>query len=149
MAALAEALALACSQGYVRVFADEGPPVATLLAPADRSPAVQRGGRGDPARLPGPAAAPLGTQNTAPNAGRGSVTAAPRLVEQLTNRELGMLAAGRSNPAIASQLVVTLDTVKKHVSHVLGQARRGQPHRGRQPRTRASLSFRASSILMA
>ena len=32
MAALAEALALACPQGYVRVFADEGPPVATLLA---------------------------------------------------------------------------------------------------------------------
>jgi len=29
--------------------------------------------------------------------------------------------AGRSNQAIASQLVVTLDTVKKHVSHVLGK----------------------------
>jgi LuxR family transcriptional regulator, maltose regulon positive regulatory protein len=32
---------------------------------------------------------------------------------------LGLLAAGRSNQAIAGQLVVTLDTVKKHVSHVL------------------------------
>ena len=31
----------------------------------------------------------------------------------------GLLAAGRSNQAIAGQLVVTLDTVKKHVSHVL------------------------------
>jgi len=31
-----------------------------------------------------------------------------------------MLAVDRSNQAIASQLVVTLDTVKKHVSHVLG-----------------------------
>jgi LuxR family maltose regulon positive regulatory protein len=30
-----------------------------------------------------------------------------------------MLAAGRSNEAIADQFVVTLDTVKKHVSHVL------------------------------
>jgi ATP/maltotriose-dependent transcriptional regulator MalT len=30
-----------------------------------------------------------------------------------------MLAAGRSNQAIASQLVVALDTVKKHVGHVL------------------------------
>ena len=30
-----------------------------------------------------------------------------------------MLAAGRSNRAIATQLVVSLDTVKKHVSHVL------------------------------
>jgi len=50
--------------------------------------------------------------------------AVPGLVEQLTSRELDvlvMLAAGRSNQAIAGQLVVTLDTVKKHVSHVLGK----------------------------
>jgi LuxR family maltose regulon positive regulatory protein len=48
----------------------------------------------------------------------------PGLVEQLTGREvevLQMLAAGRSNQAIASELVVTLGTVKKHVSHVLGK----------------------------
>ena len=32
---------------------------------------------------------------------------------------LELLAAGASNQGIASQLVVTLDTVKKHVSHVL------------------------------
>jgi LuxR family maltose regulon positive regulatory protein len=32
-----------------------------------------------------------------------------------------MLAGGRSNQAIATELVVTLDTVKKHVSHVLGK----------------------------
>jgi len=30
-----------------------------------------------------------------------------------------MLAAGRSNQAIAGHLVVTLDTVKKHVTHLL------------------------------
>ena len=40
--------------------------------------------------------------------------------------------------AIARELVVTLDTVKKHVGHVPGQARRGQPHRGRRPGTPAS-----------
>ena len=34
---------------------------------------------------------------------------------------LAMLAAGRSNQAIAGELVVTLDTVKKHVGHVLGK----------------------------
>ena len=41
-----------------------------------------------------------------------------------TSRELEvleMLAAGRSNQAIAGELVVTLDTVKKHVGHVLGK----------------------------
>jgi LuxR family maltose regulon positive regulatory protein len=46
------------------------------------------------------------------------------LIEQLTPRELEvleMLAAGRSNQAIASRLVVTPDTVKKHVSHILGK----------------------------
>jgi LuxR family maltose regulon positive regulatory protein len=46
------------------------------------------------------------------------------MIEQLTSRELEvleMLAAGRSNQAIASRLVVTVDTVKKHVSHLLGK----------------------------
>jgi LuxR family maltose regulon positive regulatory protein len=50
--------------------------------------------------------------------------AVPGLVEQLTSRELEvlrMLAAGKPNLAIAGQLVVTLDTVKKHVSHILGK----------------------------
>ena len=46
------------------------------------------------------------------------------MVERLTARELevlGLLAAGRSNQAIAAELVITLDTVKKHVTHVLGK----------------------------
>ena len=46
----------------------------------------------------------------------------PGIVDPLTSRELEvltMLAAGRSNQAIAGELVVTLDTVKKHVSHIL------------------------------
>ena len=41
MTALAGALTLACPQGYVRVFADEGPPMATLLG---RLIAAQRSG---------------------------------------------------------------------------------------------------------
>ena len=35
-----------------------------------------------------------------------------------------LLAAGRSNQRIAHELVVALDTVKKHVTHVLGDTRR-------------------------
>jgi LuxR family transcriptional regulator, maltose regulon positive regulatory protein len=122
--ALAAALGLACPQGCVRVFADEGPPMAALLA---RLIAAQRSGvaaaevpLGCLARLQ----RALGAQDIAPDAGRGSVTGVPGLVEPLTSRELEvleMLAAGRSNQAIASQLVVTLDTVKKHVSHILGK----------------------------
>ena len=40
----------------------------------------------------------------------------------LTARELEVLqqlAAGRSNLAIAEELVITLDTVKRHVTHIL------------------------------
>jgi LuxR family maltose regulon positive regulatory protein len=80
LAALAEAVALAAPEGYVRVFQDEGAPLAALL---DRL-------------------APAGRR---------------------------LLAAGRSNREIAEELVVALDTVKKHVSHVLdklGAANRTQ-----------------------
>jgi len=66
----------------------------------------------------------LSAQDIVPDAGRGGVTAVPGLVEPLTSRELevlAMLAAGRSNQAIARELVVTLDTVKKHVGHVLAK----------------------------
>jgi LuxR family transcriptional regulator, maltose regulon positive regulatory protein len=121
--ALAEALTLACPLGYVRVFADEGPPMAALLT---RLIKTQRAGRapgiplGCLARLkrafdPGPAA-------SAP--ARAAAAAVPSLVDPLTSRELevlGLLATGKSNPAIAGQLVVTLDTVKKHVGHLLGK----------------------------
>jgi LuxR family transcriptional regulator, maltose regulon positive regulatory protein len=40
---------------------------------------------------------------------------------------LGLVAAGRANQEIADELVVTLETVKKHLSHVfdkLGAANR-------------------------
>jgi LuxR family maltose regulon positive regulatory protein len=43
------------------------------------------------------------------------------LIEPLTERELEvlrLLAAGRLNRQIAQELVVTLETVKKHTSHI-------------------------------
>ena len=47
------------------------------------------------------------------------------MVDPLTSRwvpeVLGMLAVGQPNQAIARQLAVTLDTVKKHVGHLLGK----------------------------
>ncbi|HEX5289958.1 MAG TPA: LuxR C-terminal-related transcriptional regulator, partial [Streptosporangiaceae bacterium] len=116
--ALADALMLACPQGYVRGFADEGPPMAALLA---RLIAAQRSGSGFGAAAEVPLGClarlqrALSTQRVTPEVG---------LVDPLTSRELEvleMLAVGASNQAIASQLVVTLDTVKKHVSHVLSK----------------------------
>jgi LuxR family transcriptional regulator, maltose regulon positive regulatory protein len=53
-------------------------------------------------------------------------------VAALSAREvevLQLLAAGKSNPAIAEELVITLDTVKRHVTHILdklGAANRTQ-----------------------
>lgn len=46
------------------------------------------------------------------------------LIEPLTPRELevlGFIAAGRRNHDIAQELVVTIDTVKSHVSKILGK----------------------------
>jgi LuxR family transcriptional regulator, maltose regulon positive regulatory protein len=49
-------------------------------------------------------------------------TVVPGLVEALSGRELEvlrLLAAGKRNQQIAEELVVALNTVKKHVTHVL------------------------------
>ena len=124
--ALAGLLSLAGPRGYVRVFADEGPPMAALLG---QLVAAQRTGQRE-GRIPIGYLARLNrafdtaTAKSESDPRRGSAPTAPGIVEPLTNRELEvlqMLAAGQSNQAIASQLVVTLDTVKKHVSHLLGK----------------------------
>ena len=121
--ALAGTLMLACPQGYVRVFADEGPPMAALLG---RLIAAQRAGQA-PAEVPFGYLARLqrafGAGLPAPGPGRDTAVV-PGIVDPLTGRELEvlkMLAAGRSNQSIAGELVVSLDTVKKHVGHVLGK----------------------------
>jgi LuxR family maltose regulon positive regulatory protein len=108
---LAEALMLACPQGYIRVFADEGPPMAALVG---RLIAAQRT-RQQAADVPLDYLARL---RRAFDAGRPAEAPVAGLIDPLTSRELEvlrMLAAGRSNQAIAHELVVTLDTVKKHV----------------------------------
>jgi LuxR family transcriptional regulator, maltose regulon positive regulatory protein len=104
--ALTESLTLAARHGHIRVFADEGAPMRALLtqlsaARSDRSPAHLAA----VLRASGPAGA-----------------AQPGLDEPLTDRELDVLrlvAAGKSNQRIAHDLVLALDTVKKHVTHVL------------------------------
>jgi LuxR family maltose regulon positive regulatory protein len=122
--ALAGALTLGCPQGYVRVFADEGAPMAALLG---RLVAAKKAGhaatRGVPLGCLAQVLRAFGGKDDMQGAGR-SAAAVPGLVEQLTARELEvlvLLAAGASNPRIAEQLVVSLDTVKKHVSHLLGK----------------------------
>ena len=103
--ALTEALLLACLQGHVRVFADEGPPMAALLG---KLIAAQRTGQAAaevPLGYPGPAPARirrLRARHGGPWARH--PPAMPGIVEPLTARELevlGLLAAGRLNQAIA------------------------------------------------
>jgi LuxR family transcriptional regulator, maltose regulon positive regulatory protein len=146
LTALAEALALAGPEGYVRVFVDEGVPMARLLG---RLAGTHRAGEvALPAAVPpdyldrlarafqpgGPRAATPTTHRLAGVAG---------LLEPLTTRELevlGLLAAGRSNQQIADELVVTVDTVKSHVGHILDKL-------GAANRTQAVARARALGLL--
>ena len=66
----------------------------------------------------------FGGKGNLQGAGPDAAAALPGLVEQLTGRELevlALLAAGSPNPRIAEQLVVALGTVKMHASHLLGK----------------------------
>jgi LuxR family maltose regulon positive regulatory protein len=134
LGALVEGLTLGAPEGYLRVFVDEGPPMAALLrqllaarrhqrpAPADTVPSEYLARLIDAFEQNG---LPI-----RPAVGRRVVVAG--LVEPPTTRELevlGLLAAGASNRAIAEQLVVSQETVKKHLSHLfnkLGVANRTQ-----------------------
>jgi LuxR family transcriptional regulator, maltose regulon positive regulatory protein len=129
LTALAEVLALARPEGYVRVFADEGPPMAALLQrlirarQPGRAAAASRAAREHLNRVVQAFRSPMGRPE-----GAAAVAMGP--IEPLTKRELevlGLIAAGRPNQEIADQLVVTLETVKKHTSHIfskLGAANR-------------------------
>jgi LuxR family maltose regulon positive regulatory protein len=127
LADLAEALVLGAPEGFVRTFADEGTTMAPLLSELlvgrrlDHFVGTSVVPRGYLARLA--AAFDRIGAPVLPAPRRGAV-AAPGLVEALSARErevLALLAEGRSNLAIADELVITLDTVKRHVSHVLAK----------------------------
>jgi LuxR family transcriptional regulator, maltose regulon positive regulatory protein len=116
---LARALALAEPEGYVRTFADEGPPMAALLS--EVLEAQQRG------RLaPDVPAYYLRKLSVAleRDASSAAAPADAELREPLSERELEvltLLAAGKSNRQIARELYVALSTVKTHVKNVYGK----------------------------
>ncbi len=131
LAVLADALARGAPEGYLRVFVDEGAAMATLLGTLLTTPAKPVAVQVPPDFLDRLLEAfEQAGQAALPRSRRGA--ALPGLVAALSARELEvlqLLAAGRSNPAIAEELVVTLDTVKRHVTHILdklGAANRTQ-----------------------
>ena len=124
LALLAGTLALAAPEGHIRVFLNEGVVVADLLRTLlvgrrlDHLAGPQAVPRAFTTRL----AAAFERQGTPvlPTAPPGAV-AVPGLVEPLSRRErevLGLVAAGRPNLAIAAELFIGLDTVKRHVTHI-------------------------------
>jgi LuxR family maltose regulon positive regulatory protein len=129
LSTLASALELACPRGYVRVFADEGTPMNELLG---QLAAAQRAGQAQPSSVPADYlarvrqafAAKPAMLRTAAGSEAGTRAAIPGLSEPLTERELEvlmLLATGRSNQRITRDLTVSLDTTKKHVSHILAK----------------------------
>jgi LuxR family maltose regulon positive regulatory protein len=114
LSTLEEALALAASEGYIRLFVDEGAAMMALLRLA-----LERGnvpeyvvtllsafGEQQPPDLLIPAVRPS------------------RLAEALTEREhevLRLLLEGASNREIAHRLVVSVNTVKRHVYNLSGK----------------------------
>ncbi|MBL8055827.1 MAG: hypothetical protein JNK29_03970, partial [Anaerolineales bacterium] len=125
LAALEKALVLGRPAGLVRTFLDEGEPLAKLLYQAK----VRQLGAGYPAELLS------GMDQTS----RPAPPPAQLLIEPLTLREievLRLIEAGCSNQDIAARLVLSLPTVKRHISNIynkLGAANRAQAiARGRE-----------------
>jgi LuxR family transcriptional regulator, maltose regulon positive regulatory protein len=114
---LAHALSLAEPEQPVRVFADEGQPVATLL---EKALAMQRKGQLAWRVSPEYAArllAALG-QYSAPTPVRRSVLP---LGDALTERELEvlcLLADGLESGEIAERLVIAVETARKHIKNI-------------------------------
>jgi LuxR family maltose regulon positive regulatory protein len=113
-AALRDALSMAEPEQHLRIFVDAG----TRLRPLLEKLMQRQGGR-FVQYVHGMLARGRPVQ-TASSPTVGSAT----LVDPLSERELevlGLLATGISNQQIAAELVVSVDTVKKHVSHILGK----------------------------
>jgi LuxR family maltose regulon positive regulatory protein len=149
----ARLLALTEPQGYLRVYLDEGEPMRqallALLTPhalaastttyiSKLLAAFEQEAQDTSTSL---AAAPTSEPAPFPVRQASAVSSVP--AASLTQREqevLRLLATGASNQDIADTLVISLDTVKKHVSNLLGKL-------GATSRTQAIAQARARSLL--
>jgi LuxR family maltose regulon positive regulatory protein len=106
LSCLERAVTLAEPEGYVRVFVDEGPPMASLLRVAAKQQAA-----GNYVRQL--LAAATETEQNGP--------VKQALIEPLSERELDvlrLLGTELDGPAIARELMVSLNTVRTHTKHI-------------------------------
>jgi LuxR family maltose regulon positive regulatory protein len=121
LAALHKALDLARPEGYMRIFLDEGEPMRQLL--------ILAAARGI---MPEFVTRLLAAFRDTPGLGSTQPRPMPTsgVAEPLTERELEVLrliAAGLRNQEIADHLVISLATVKRHISNLYGKL--GVTHR--------------------
>jgi len=106
LASLQRALTLAEPEGYIRIFVDEGPPMASLL----RAVAKQGTARNYVRRL-----------LAAVNKTKDSTPAKQGLIEPLSERELDvlrLLGTDLDGPDIARELIVSLNTMRTHTKNI-------------------------------
>ncbi|MBN1629785.1 MAG: helix-turn-helix transcriptional regulator, partial [Thermoleophilia bacterium] len=132
LAPLERALKLAASEGHVRVFVDEGPPMFRLLREAaSRHVAPETTSR----VLAVFASAKLEGADLS-----GSVSAGPELLSRREVEVLGHIAAGLTNQEIAARLYLSLYTVKAHARTIYSKL-------SAQNRTQAVAKARELGIL--
>ncbi|HEX6300468.1 MAG TPA: LuxR C-terminal-related transcriptional regulator [Acidimicrobiia bacterium] len=116
---LRQALVLSQPGGYVRVFADEGPAMWELFGRL----VAARGDTADPEAQIDPAY--LGQISQSADRGfdlKTELSSDRHLMIPLTSRELevlSLLVYGATNRQIAEDLYIGVETVKKHVTHIL------------------------------
>jgi LuxR family maltose regulon positive regulatory protein len=166
LAVLDRVLDCAEPEGYIRLFLDEGPPMMALLHQTKRESVTQgysarllavwnelraersQGDAGSikaaPTHLQPSHSSGDDLQRLPSRAARaGSIKAAPTLTEPLTCRErevLRLLLDGASNREIACHLVLSVNTVKKHVLNICGKL-------NTQSRTQAIVKAQALHLL--
>jgi LuxR family maltose regulon positive regulatory protein len=116
MSRLERALAIAEPGGFIRTFADEGPPMARLLYEALSREIAPNYVRRLLAAFP----------SAEPEQPDPSKSQAPEsaMIEPLSGRELEVLqliAQGLTNPEIASRLFLSVHTVKAHTRNIYGK----------------------------